>query len=119
MARILVLDDEPLVSMILEDFLTDLDFETVGPAHSIATALELIETTTIDGAILDISLGSVASYPVAEVLQAMSIPFALVTGRSADEVDERFKGAPMLSKPFNLKDLKTTMSQLFDLEIQS
>lgn len=112
MPRILVLDDEPLIAMMVEDWLMDLGHEIVGPAHSVASALSLLEQSAPDAAILDISLAGETSYAVADVLAARGIPFVFATGRSIDGLEERFRSAPTLSKPFDLDALTNVIAQL-------
>jgi CheY-like chemotaxis protein len=111
MSRILVLDDEPLIAMMVEDWLGELGCETVGPANSVASALDLIDGKDVDGAILDVSLGSENSYAVADVLMSRAIPFAFATGRDAEGLDGRYKGALMLSKPFDFDAVKDVVSK--------
>jgi CheY-like chemotaxis protein len=86
MTRILVLDDEPLISLMLQDWLVKLGCETVGPASSMTDALNLISHGALDAAILDLSLSDGDSYPVAAALRDRHIPFAFATGRTADSI---------------------------------
>ena len=69
MARILVVDDEPLISAMTEDWLSELGHVVVGPAYNLAAALKLAETD-LDAAIVDVSLGHEKSYPLADALSA-------------------------------------------------
>jgi len=112
MSRILVLDDEPLIAMMVEDWLTELGHETIGPANSIKSALSLLEETTPDGAILDVSIAGEHCYSVADVLSERQVPFAFATGRSAEAIDNRFKQAPTLTKPFDFAALRDVMIQI-------
>jgi DNA-binding response OmpR family regulator len=114
MRRILILDDEPLIAMMVEDWLTEIGCEAVGPANSVASALRLVESEKLDGAILDVSLGGENSYSVADALRTRGIPFTFVTGRGADGVDSRFEGAPVLAKPFDFDAIKRAMSHMLD-----
>ena len=114
MRRILVLDDEPLIAMMVEDWLTEIGCETVGPANSVASALRLLESEQIDGAILDVSLGGENCYSVADALRTRGIPFTFATGRGADGVDRRFEGSPVVSKPFDFDAIKRAMSSMLD-----
>ncbi len=72
--RILIVEDEMMVAMMLEDMLTDLGCEVVKAAR-VAKAVHLIATTAIDGAILDVNVAGEAVYPVAHELQSRGIPF--------------------------------------------
>ena len=114
MRRILILDDEPLVAMMMEDWLSELGFEPVGPVSSVASALRATDEQEIDGAILDVSLGAGGNcYEVAEALRERSIPFAFATGRGAEDLDIRFQGVAVLTKPFDFEAVKTLLSSLF------
>jgi DNA-binding response OmpR family regulator len=114
MPRILVLDDEPLISMMLEEWLTELGYETLGPANSVRSALDFIANAALDAAILDVSLGDEQCYSVADALRGRGIPFALATGHGAHGVDIRFKDALVLSKPFDFEEVRDVMAKLFD-----
>ena len=89
MARILVVDDEPLISAMTEEWLSELGHVVVGPAHNLATALKLAEMD-MDAAIVDVSLGKDNAYPLADALTARGVPFALATGYGQDAIDPRY-----------------------------
>jgi len=112
MPRILVLDDEPLIAMMLRDWLEELGCETLGPAHSVRGALDLIPNVTMDAAILDVSLGSEDCYPVADALMKLGIPMAFATGYGGAGIDPRFNDALILSKPFGFEALKGIVERL-------
>ncbi|WP_296600652.1 response regulator [Phenylobacterium sp.] len=100
--RILVVDDEPLVAMLIEDLLRDEGVEVVGPASSLAQALELAGDPGLDGALLDVNLAGEFVYPVAEILRARDVPFAFVTGYGRAGLDPDFADAPVMPKPVPL-----------------
>ncbi|HEX2117347.1 MAG TPA: response regulator [Alphaproteobacteria bacterium] len=106
--RILLVEDEAMVAMIIEDTLRDLGCEVVGPIASIERAREAAISERVDGAFLDVNLRGELVYPVAEVLAARNVPFAFVTGYGESGIDPRFRGAPVLAKPF----LPETVEQL-------
>lgn len=112
MPRILVADDEPLIAMIIEDWLTELRFETLGPVSTIREALALIESTPPDAAILDVRLADGNSYAVAERLVASRVPFAFASGQEANTIDARFKDAPVLVKPFDLEQVRKVLAAM-------
>ncbi len=112
MPRILVLDDEPLISMMVEDWLAELGCETVGPASSVSSALSLIDGAPLDGAILDVSLGDEDCYSVADALRERDIPFVFATGHGIKGVAARFKDAPVLTKPINFEQVKKVIIRL-------
>jgi DNA-binding response OmpR family regulator len=110
--RILVLEDEPLIALVVEDWLTELACETVGPAASARAALALLDGGPLDAAILDVSLRDGDSFAVAAALRARGVPFAFATGRGPASIDARFRDAPILAKPFELKSLRDVLASL-------
>lgn len=112
MPKILVVDDEPLIAMMIADWLAEQGLETVGPAHSVSQALALLETQQADAAILDVSLGNDDCYDIAEVLSAKGIPFAFATGHGADTMAQRYADVVMVSKPFDFEAVRSVVAQL-------
>jgi DNA-binding response OmpR family regulator len=110
--RVLVLEDEPLIAMMMRDWLADLGCETLGPVETVQAALALIESKPPDAAILDISLGAEDCYPVADKLQDQAVPFAFATGRVGDNIVSRHEAAPRLAKPFNFEAVSDVISRL-------
>jgi DNA-binding response OmpR family regulator len=100
--RILVVEDEPLLAMLLEDVLGEQGARVVGPAFNLAQGLSLAESAEIDGAILDINLGGQESYPIADILHARSVPFLFATAY-AHEANPYADRAPLLLKPYHLR----------------
>jgi CheY-like chemotaxis protein len=98
--RVLVLEDEPLVAVMMGDWLTELGCEPVGPAHTVPAALALIEGGMLDGAIRDVTIGSQDSSAAADALRVRGIPFAFATGRSGDGLTARYPDVPTLAKPY-------------------
>lgn len=98
--RLLVVEDETLVAMLIEDMLSDLGCTIVGPVGNIPSALEFAQREQLDGAILDVNLGGSPIYPVADVLTRRGVPFFFTTGYGAGGVDARYAGAQTLQKPF-------------------
>ena len=112
MSRILIVEDEPLIAMLLEDWLRELGHDTLGPASDVDQALKLLDEAGCDAAILDVSLGSQNCYPVAEHLSRRNIPFALATGHASPSVDPRFQGREVLSKPYDFAAVERTIARL-------
>ncbi len=111
MAKILIVDDEPLITAMMEDWLSDLGHVVVGPAHNLAQALELGKGD-IDAAIVDVSLGKDNSYPLVDDLIARGLPFALATGYGPDGVELKYRGQPTLGKPFEFATFRGAIDQL-------
>jgi len=111
MARILLVEDEPLISAMTEDWLADLGHLVVGPAADVRTGLPLAETD-IDAAIVDLSLGREDAYPIADVLIARGVPFAFATGYGPETLKTAYRGLPTLSKPFEFNSFRRILELL-------
>lgn len=104
--RILVVEDEALVAMLVEDMLGDLGCEVLGPVGGVRQALDLLESEKPAAAILDVNLGGEPVYPVADALMAAGTPFVLATGYGELGVADPYKGVPVLQKPFEQAELE-------------
>jgi PAS domain S-box-containing protein len=111
--RILVIEDEVLVSMIVTDMLEELGVQPIGPAQSVQQALEAIDGESFDAALLDGNLAGVQADAVAAALTRKQVPFAFVTGYGRDNLPAAFRGAPLLSKPFTEAELTAALRDLF------
>ena len=101
-----MVEDEALVAMMIQEFLTEYGHAVVGPIGRASEALVAAKETDYDAAILDINLGDGMAYPVAEILAARGVPFVFVTGYEADTVDHRFSHVPVLQKPIERQALQ-------------
>lgn len=111
--QILIVEDEPLIAMMLEDFLDILDKRSAGTADSVASALGRIEQGGIDAAILDVNLrGGERSTAVAEALAAKGVPFVFATGGGDDQLDAQFRDRPKLNKPFTMDGVAKALESL-------
>lgn len=110
--RVLLVEDEMMIAMMLEDVLEDLGYEVAGIAATVDAALHLIHTQSFEVAILDLNLSGASSLPVAEVLAQQGCPFILSTGYAATSLPEKFAPYPTLQKPYELATLQTLLSQL-------
>ena len=108
--RILVVEDEMLVAMLMEDMLSDLGYEVAGVASRVNTAVEMAQRETFDAAILDVNLNGQEAYPVADVLIARGIPFAFATGYGETGLREPYRTRPTLQKPFQQEDMKDVIA---------
>lgn len=111
--KVLVVEDEALVSMLLEDMLSDLGCQIVGPIMRLAEALSVAQDRgqAIDVAILDVNLGGERSFPVAEVLEQRGCLFVLSTGYDDAGIEERWRARPMLRKPFLPHQLEEALQE--------
>jgi CheY-like chemotaxis protein len=107
--RILIVEDETMIAMLLEEMLADLGCIVVGPARDVAMALEAVNTEQIDCAILDLNLRGERADPVADALVARGVPFIFATGYGESGIDPRFKNAPVLQKPYEFAKLTRTL----------
>lgn len=110
--RVLVVEDEMMVSMLIEDMLADLGCLVVGPAARLDDAIVLAKTGEIDCAVLDVNLGGQPIFPVADVLRERNCPFAFATGYGDAGLRDVDKGAPVLQKPFREGDLARVLGEL-------
>lgn len=108
--RILVVEDEPLLAMLLEESLAELGHEVVGCAASSDQAMATIDANTIDFALLDFTLGEHStSAPVATRLRADGIAFVYLTGHRSLPLGGEIPVAPLLTKPFTLDQLDAAL----------
>lgn len=110
--RILIVEDETLVSLMLEEALHDYGCAVIGPAMRVAQALPLAESETLDCAILDINVHGERIYPVAAVLSRRDIPFVFVTGYGREDIKEPFRDRPVLRKPFDRRAIGKALARI-------
>jgi len=111
--RVLVVEDEALVSMLLEDMLEDLGCQVLGPVMRVSDALAALAEpdARFDVAILDVNLGGERCFTVAEALRARGTPFILSTGYDDGGIDEGWRDRPILRKPFLSSQLEDVLRQ--------
>ena len=101
--RILIVEDESLVAMLLETILEDMGCQTVGPISNIEDALSLLagdEAETLDGALLDVNVAGHEVFPVADVLKARGVPFVFSTGYGQGGLPDHWRTHATIQKPF-------------------
>ena len=111
--RILVVEDEMMVLMLIEDMLSDLGCEAVTTAATIPHALTLREEQVFDAAMLDMNLNGDRSLSVADALAARDVPFVFSTGYSGGELTNGYRDRPLLIKPFQFEKLAEIFTDLF------
>lgn len=118
--RVLIVEDEPFIAMMLEEHLLDAGCEVAGTAPNLEKGLALAGSTEMDLAILDMILGSQPSFPVADILAARGIPFMFASGFGSNSLPEEHRGQLVLNKPFHypdlVKSLKLALGSRFTLE---
>jgi CheY-like chemotaxis protein len=107
--RVLVVEDEYLVAMLVEDMLDVLGYEVAEIAQNLSAATDAAERGNFDVAVLDVNLDGAMSNPVAEILQRRGIPFIFATGYGKSGPHESF-AVPALQKPFDENDLRGALS---------
>ena len=100
--NILIVEDEPLISMMLEDFLLSLGHQVSAICETVGEALAAVDTMTFDVAILDVNLKGESVWPVAARLRERSIPFVLASGGFVDPPPPEFAAVPMIDKPYTI-----------------
>ena len=104
--RVLVVEDEAAISLLLEDMLLDFGCEVIGPAARLSAALDAVNREHVDLAILDVNVAGEPIYPVAEALAERSVPFVFSTGYGSAGIKDAYRDRPVLQKPFAQHDLK-------------
>jgi CheY-like chemotaxis protein len=102
--RIMIVEDEALIAMVLVDHLQELGLVAVGPFSRVADALKV--EGEVDAAILDVNLAGESVYPVADMLKARGVPFLFMTGYGSASIDPHFADVPVLQKPIEAKTLE-------------
>jgi CheY-like chemotaxis protein len=111
-ARVLVVEDEMMVAMLVEDMLTDLGYTVVALASNMESAIDQAERGGFDFAILDLNLNGVKSYAVADALRERNVPFLFATGYGETVLPDGLKDVPTLQKPFVSQQLEGAVNKL-------
>ncbi len=109
--RILVVEDEVAIAMLIEDMLLDLGATVIGPVGRLAQAKALAETETFDIALVDVNVAGEAIYPVVEILAGRGIRFVFSTGYGSAGIDGAWRDRPVLQKPFSQAELETALGE--------
>ena len=112
--RVLLVEDEALVAMLVEDMLADEGCEVAATASRLGEAMAMAGDTglAIDIAILDVNLAGEPVFAVAEVLAKRGVPFAFATGYGAGGLPESWRNRPTLQKPFTAADVHTVLERI-------
>jgi len=110
--RVLVVEDEYLIRMLLEDMLADLGYAVAASVGTVAEATGLAESGEFDVAVLDVNLDGVPIYPIADILAKRGLPFVFVTGYGERSLEEPYRDRPALQKPFQADQLQKTLATL-------
>jgi CheY-like chemotaxis protein len=108
--RILVVEDEYLIAMSLQDALENAGSVVVGPVPSVDKAIKTIESDPgIDAAVVDVNLGGVLAYPVADLLIARKIPFVFTSGYEDNVLRERYSQVKNCPKPYLFRAMEEAL----------
>jgi CheY-like chemotaxis protein len=110
--RVLVVEDEMMVVMLIEDMLADLGCESVTAAATVDQALALIDTQAFDAAMLDMNLNGNKSHDVADALATRGVPFVFSTGYSGRDMRDGHRDRPVLKKPFPYEQLVEKLTSI-------
>ncbi|WP_159714131.1 response regulator [Geminicoccus flavidas] len=110
--RVLVVEDESLVALLLEDMLLELGFTVVDVASRLETGMSAAQQAAFDVAVLDVNLGGeTRSFPIADLLRRRGIPFVFATGHDPSSLERSYPDAPVVRKPFLRGDLRSALAR--------
>ncbi|HEX4768029.1 MAG TPA: response regulator [Lichenihabitans sp.] len=112
--KVLIVEDETLISMLFEDILSDLACEVVGPALTIRQAMDLARAAEIDVAVLDVNVAGDPIWPVAEILAVRGIPMVFSSGYGSNGLPERWRNSPSLPKPFTFHEVAEVIDKVLE-----
>jgi CheY-like chemotaxis protein len=110
--RVLVVEDEYLIRMLVEDMLADLGYSVVAAVGTMTAATELAVSGDFNAAVLDVNLNGNEIFPVADILERRGLPFVFVTGYGERTLPERYRNWPALQKPFQADQLGAALGGL-------
>lgn len=116
--RVLVIEDEPLVAMLLEDALSEIGCEVAGVASRFQDALDKARSLSFDVAILDFNLNGQQTFGIAETLLGRGMPFVIATGYGVMSLPASLQG-PVLQKPFQQNDLEKALCAALTVKASS
>ncbi len=109
--RILVVEDDLMIAMLIDDVLKEAGCEVVGPFPRLAPALQAASAERLDGALLDINLAGELVSPVADRLIERGVPFVFLTGYGWHMLPDRFHTRPLVTKPCRRDMLLTALAR--------
>jgi DNA-binding NtrC family response regulator len=111
-ARLLIVEDEYLIRLLLEDMLVELGYTIVTVASNLDEGKKAAQTAEIDLAILDVNIDGQQVFPIADILRGRKLPFIFITGYGARGLPEAYRDTPTLQKPFQMQDLEATVARV-------
>ena len=107
----LVLEDEPIIGFAIEDMLSSLGCAKVHVATRVDEARHLLESCRVDVAVLDVNIHGQRSYPIADMLTDLGVPFIFATGYGELEHPPRHRSVPTVTKPYSSADVRSAISR--------
>ena len=111
----LLVEDEPLIAMMMADMLTDFDFDVLGPFATVDKAMSAVDQASLHVALLDVNLAGEMVYPVASRLRELGVPFIFMTGYAPEGVSKEFNDAPILKKPVDQGQLYRAIQRVTEI----
>ena len=111
--KVLVVEDEAIISFLIEDMLLSLGCTAVAHAGTVKQAMNVLSEERPDAAILDVNLAGEPGYAIAEKLEAGGIPFVFATGYGQTGLPPRWRERPVIQKPFTLQSLESALRTAF------
>jgi CheY-like chemotaxis protein len=99
--RVLIVEDESLLAMMVEDVLTDAGWTIVASVASVPEALDAVRRGGFDVALLDVNLAGQEVFPVADAVLARGLPLVFATGYGLNGIREDLRHLPVIAKPFS------------------
>ena len=116
--RVLVVEDESLVAMLLETILEDMGCTPVGPASNVDEGEAIArDTVDLDAALLDVNLAGRQVFPVAAVLKARGVPFVFSTGYGESGLPDEWRGNPTIQKPFTEGAIRDALMKAMNISL--
>jgi DNA-binding NtrC family response regulator len=107
--RVLIVEDDPYITLALEDTLTDFGMVIAGAARNLTDALRLAQSASFDLALLDVNIGRDQIDPVADIIHARGIPFVFTTGCGRAGLPEAYVARAIIEKPFYVDEILQTL----------
>jgi CheY-like chemotaxis protein len=111
-ARLLIVEDEYLIRLLLEDMLIEFGCSIAAVASNLEDGKKAAEASEIDLAILDVNIDGQQVFPIADILRGRKLPFIFITGYGARGLPDHYRDTPTLQKPFQMHDLKATLARV-------
>jgi CheY-like chemotaxis protein len=107
--RVLVVEDESLVTMLIQDTLAEMACELIGVASRYTDAIEMAKSLSFDVAIVDVNLNGQTSFAIADSLAERGVPFVFATGYDKETLPAQFRAVPIVQKPFQKRHLERAL----------